>query len=414
VTTIRAMTRAILLQTDPTTSKAHALNRFTQDALLLANTLLKARTSKHLMELHTRTYHDSKKATGFNSQVVCDIERSVIRYKGNVLKAVTVKFNVPRNCHTFQTKKRFFVEFVPYPRRRIAVPVKNNENLRRYRHLIESGWTCKTYGLTANRQVVAYLQKEDATAQPPGRENALGVDVNSKCFAITILSPEGRVLLQTYMGKDIWVKRKRMMIRKARLQSLADRGSHRAQRSLNRLKTREHNFVRNRVGEVVRDITLLALQYNADIAIEKLKRFSPKGRRFNREVLRIPFYQFRQTLEARCFDKSLILIPVDPYHTSKWCSRCGAVAAHGHTSGNYTLFKCPRCGLIVNSDRKASLAVAVKSLLARNPSPDQRWFQVAGRRVPVSGLLRSDEEAARHSVPQTATTDGKPTTFSRG
>jgi IS605 OrfB family transposase len=407
------MKRAILLQMDPTTSKAAALNRFSQEALLLANILFKARTSKRLMALHTRTYQTSKRKTGFNSQVVCDIERSVTKCKGTRLKAVTVKFNVPRNCKTFTTRSRLFVEFGPYPHRRIAVPIWENENLRRYRSLIEAGWTCKTYGLTSDQQVVAYLQKKDTAAASPGRENVLGVDVNSKCFAVTILTPNGKVLLQTYMGKDIWVKRKHMMIHRARLQSLADRGSHRAQRSINHLKTRERDLVRNRVGEVVRDITRLAIEHDTNIAIEGLKRFSPKSRKFNREVLRMPFYQFRRTLESRCFDKSIVLTTVDPYHTSKWCSRCGAVAARGH-SANYALFKCPKCGLIVNSDRKASLAVAVKSLLARNPSPNQRWFQVAGRRVPVSGLLHSDEEAARCSAPQAATADGKPTTFSRG
>jgi len=406
------MKRAILLQTDPTASKARALSGFSEEALSLANTLLEARTSKRLMELHNRNYRESKRSTGFNSQVVCDIERSVARCGGARLKAITVKFNVPRNCKPFTTRSRLFVEFGLYSRRRIAVPIRENENLRRYRTLLAAGWTCKTYGLAADRQVVAYLQKEDA-AFPPGRGNVLGVDVNSKCFAVTVLTPDGRVLLQTYSGKDMWVKRKRMMIRKARLQSLADRGSHRAQRSLNGLKRREHDFVRNRVGEVVRDIVRLALEHGADIAVEGLERFSPKSRKFNREVLRIPFLQFRRTLESRCFDKSIALIPVDPYHTSKLCSRCGAVAARGHAS-NYAVFKCSKCGLVVNSDRKASLAVAVKSLLERNPSPDQRWFQISGRRVPVSGLLRSDEEAARHSVPQAATADGMPTTFSRG
>ena len=33
----------------------------------------------------------------------------------------------------------------------------------------------------------------------------------------------------------------------------------------------------------------------ADIAIEKLERFKPKGLKFNRQVLRIPTFQFRRT-----------------------------------------------------------------------------------------------------------------------
>lgn len=408
---VRVVKRALLLQTDPTTSKASALAKFSGEALTLANRLLKIRTSKRLMDLHGRTYTESKRSTGFNSQAVCDIERNVTRCRGEKLKAITVKCNVPRNCKTFTTKSRLFVEFALYSHRRIAIPIIKNENLRRYEKLLNEGWTCKTYGLTSNRQIVAYLHKEDTST--PNHKNMLGVDVNSKCFAITILTPQGKMLKQLYTGKDIWTRRKRLMVRKAKLQSLADRGSHRAQRSLNQLKRRERNFVRNRVGEVVRDIMQLAVEYDAGIGIEGLKRFSSKSRKFNREVLRMPFYQFRRTLESRCFDKSVCLITVDPYHTSKWCSRCGAVATRGHASNNYALFKCIRCGLTVNSDRKASLAVAVKSLLERNPSPNQQWFQISGRRVPVSGLLRSDEEAAQPGGLQAANADGMPTTFSR-
>ncbi len=157
----------------------------------------------------------------------------------------------------------------------------------------------------------------------------------------------------------------------------------------------EGDFVRNRVGEVARDITNLALDFDADITLENLTRFTPKSRKFNREVLRIPFYLFRRNLKARCFDKGIKLAIIDAYHTSKWCSHCGAVAESGHSSANYALFRCPNCGQVVNSDRKASLAVAVKSLLVRKEDECTLsrgvFFQLTGRPVPVNGLLRSDD-----------------------
>jgi IS605 OrfB family transposase len=342
------------------------------------------------MDLHKKTYSTCKTTTPFNSQVICDIERCVIRSKGERVKTITVKFNVPRNCKTFNTKSRFFVELGLYPRRRVAVPIRENRNYQRYADLIETGWTCKTYGLTSTGQIVAFLSKKEQVVV--SRRNIVGVDVNSKCFAVSAVSPDGHVLRQLYYGKDIWVKRKRIMSRRERLQSLADRGSHRAERSLKRLKAREGNFVKNRIGEVVRDITDLAVRYDASIAVENLKRFSPKNRKFNREVLRMPFYLFRKNLESRCFDKGIKLKVVDAYHTSKWCSHCGAVANSGHST-NYALFKCPKCGQTVNSDRKASLAIAVKSLLVRNEhTPNQSaFFQLTNRPVPVNGLLRSDE-----------------------
>lgn len=382
------MQRAILLQTEATKRKKGILSEFSSRAVSLANLLLQCRKSGRLMDLHKEMYSTCKKDTPFNSQVICDIERNVVRNKGETIKAITVKFNVPRNCKTFSTKSKFFVELGLYPRKRIAIPIRANRNFQRYTDLAKSGWICKTYGLTCDGQIVAFLSKEST---PENGRTTLGVDVNSKCFAVSVLSPDGKVLKQLYYGKDIWVKRKRIMARRTKSQSLADKGSHRAKRSLKRLKAKESNFVKNRVGEVVRDITNLAIEHDADIAIEKLKRFNPKGKRFNREVLRIPFYRFRKNLESRCFDKNIKLTVVDAYHTSKWCSHCGAVAKNGH-SNNYALFKC-KCGLTVNSDRKASLAIAVKSLLARNEHTSDRsaFFQFANGPVAVNQLLRSDE-----------------------
>jgi transposase len=344
------------------------------------------------MDLHKEMYSTCKTTTHFNSQVICDVERCVVRSKGKAVKTITVKFNMPRNCKTFNTKSRLFVELGLYPKRRVAVPIRENRDFQRYTDLIKTGWTCKTYGLTSNGQIVAFLNKEEKQVAVASRRNIVGVDVNSKCFAVSVLTPDGKVLKQLYYGKDIWVKRKRIMSRRERLQSLADRGSHRAERSLQRLKAREGNFVKNRIGEVVRDVTDLAVRYDADIAVEGLRRFSSKGRKFNREVLRIPFSLFRKNLEGRCFDKNIKFTVVDAYHTSKWCSHCGAVAKSGH-SANYALFKCPNCGQTVNSDRKASLAIAVKSLLVRNEHTLNRsaFFQLTNRPVFVNGLLRSDE-----------------------
>ena len=126
--------------------------------------------------------------------------------------------------------------------------------------------------------------------------------------------------------------------------------------------------------------------------------------------MRIPFYRFRRILEQRCFDRNIYLDVLDSWHTSKWCSHCGAVGK-GH-SANYSLFKC-KCGQTVNSDRKASLAVAVKSLLERKDGSNH-FFQFSSRRVPVSGLVRPSETDKPGSVNRTLSADGKPTSFSCG
>ncbi|HIH97480.1 MAG TPA: transposase [Thermoplasmata archaeon] len=231
----------------------------------------------------------------------------------------------------------------------------------------------------------------------------LGIDINAKCFAVSIVTPWGKILKQTYLGKDIWVKRKKIFERREKLRSLADKGSHRANRSLKKLRKTERDFVRNRLGEIVKEITDMALRYDAEVSIENLKRFKSLGKRANKKIMRIPFYKFKQLLESRCFDKKITLNTADSWHTSKWCTHCGAVG--DRRSSNYSLFKCPECGQIVNNDRKASLAIAVKPLLERKAlqGTTLEFFQFSSRRVPVNGLLRSDDRVVSQVVHDSST-----------
>ena len=182
---------------------------------------------------------------------------------------------------------------------------------------------------------------------------------------------------------------------------------------LQRLRTSESDYVKTNLGQMTKEIMNLALRFDADIAIENLKRFSPKGKRFNKTVMRIPFYTFKQILSSRCFDNGITLNIVDSWHTSKWCPDCGAVGK-GHDNANYSLFKC-RCGLVVNSDRKASYAIAVKSLLERKDSLDRKPFQISNRRGLVNDLRQmSCESGLLVAVRHSNHLDGKPTCFSGG
>ena len=393
------------MQTIATDRKNKSLKEFMRTATAESNRLLSERKGcRTFMQFHHKTLLASKENTSFNVQVRCSLIRDAWKKKTSKVNGLAVKFNIPRNCKTFRTKSNFFVELGMYPAKRVAIPIKQNRNYQRFQSLIQDGWTCKTFGLTRNLQIVAYLSKEK---EIPRRKNVLGIDINAKHFAVSVISPKGKILYQTYLGKDIWIKRKKFMERRSLLQSLN------AFKKLKRLKQRERNFVKTNLGQIVKEIMKIAKRYDADIAIEKLKKFSPKGRRFNKEVMSIPFYRFKQILEQRCFDNDVHLDIVDSWHTSKWCSHCGAVGK-GHSS-NYSLFRCRECGQIANSDRKASLAVAVKSLLERDgyvPKPD--IVQISKRRVPVNGLLRSDERSLSFAEHHTQPLEGIPTDFGHG
>ncbi len=399
--------RAILLQTEATGHKLGILRGFVEKATECSNWILSKRIPKEsAADLQARVLREAKEKYGFNVQVVCSLARGLARSRGDAVAGMTVKFNVPRNCQTFRTKCFFFVELGVYPGQRVAVPLRRNRNLDRFSGLLGSGWKCKTFGLTPSLEIVAYLSKEEEQLQP--RRNVLGIDINAKNFAYTVLTPDGEILKQGYLGQQIWVKRRHFEERRAILQSLH------ALKKLKWMRHRQRNFVKTNICQLVREAILLAKRYGADISIENLRRFKPNGRVFNKKVMTIPFYLFRRTLEARCFDNGITLNKEDAYHTSKWCSHCGAVGK-GHDGSIYALFRCKECGQAVNADRKASLAVAVKTLLERGIFPNQESFQISGRRVPVSGLVRGVSDAlGSMAVPALALGRGKPTGFSRG
>jgi transposase len=171
-----------------------------------------------------------------STQVVCSLVRGVTRSKGNSVSGTTVKFNVPRNCKTFDMKKFFFVELGIYPGRRVATPIRKNRGFLRFQSLLKAGWTCKTYGLTPSIEIVAYLSKEEKELQP--QRNVLGIDINAKNFAYSVLSPDGRILEQGYLGQQMRPKKRHFEERRAMLQSF------RALKKLKRIRHRQRDHVK--------------------------------------------------------------------------------------------------------------------------------------------------------------------------
>ena len=226
----------------------------------------------------------------------------------------------------------------------------------------------------------------------------VGVDIGSSTLAcVSIFDIKtSKIIKQLYFGRDVAIRQRRYSERRDKLKSLTDKGSHRARQHLNILRRKQSDFVKTRSGQISKEIVNLAIKYNAYISIEKLKNLRGRRGKFNkkanRKINRIPYGKFIEFLKSNCEMFQIPLYEVDAYHTSKWCPKCGALN-NGHYSGNYALYKCG-CGLVVNSDRKASLAVAVKSVLERTKTHELTILssiQISKTRVPVNGLLRSDD-----------------------
>ncbi len=112
------MHRAILIQTEATSAKRKILFTFEQAATAEANRLLSERSKyQRSNDFWHGIGSESKRLTGFNGQVVCDLARGAWRKQKGCkgVDGVTVKFNVPRNCKTFKTRAFHFVELGLYP-----------------------------------------------------------------------------------------------------------------------------------------------------------------------------------------------------------------------------------------------------------------------------------------------------------
>jgi hypothetical protein len=96
------------MQTVAADRKSHVLKQFMQMALAEFNLLLSQRKGcSTFMAFHHKTLAASEGRTGFNVQVRCSLIRDAYRKNSGHAEALTVKFNIPRNCKTFCTKPTF-------------------------------------------------------------------------------------------------------------------------------------------------------------------------------------------------------------------------------------------------------------------------------------------------------------------
>lgn len=289
------------------------------------------------------------------------------------------------------------------PHKTLVIPLKTDNGFQRFNSFIEDGWVIKGISLLDGKIAVS-IEKE----YPEPVDNlryVVGVDVGSATLAaVSIFDTETlKTIKQLYLGRDVAVRQRKYLARKQILQSYADTGSERAKKYLKRLKDKQANFVKTRSGQIAKEIVNIAKRYNASIAIEKLSIRGRRGninKKANRKINHIPYAQLRNFLSSNTERFSVPFNQeVDAYHTSKWCPNCGSVNP-GHSSVNYALYVCKTCGKIVNSDRKASKVIAIKSALEREHSQGltNLFTQFSSAGVAVNQLFRPDDEILSGAV----------------
>lgn len=303
-------------------------------------------------------YDYIRKKYGLHSQIANDLFKdavSILRNGGEVGR-VGVPFNIPRSGKFGITKNgNPVVSFVGIGKK-IAIPIAMDGAYRRFQSFVEGGYSTTFFRFNGKRIYVTF--KRDIEIRE-GYDAVIGVDVGVKRLAtVSIISREGKILRQLYLGQDVGDRQRDISIRRSKLRSYADKGSKHAIQKLRKLRGNERNYVRTRCYQVAHQIVNLAKEYNAFISIENLKhlRDARGSRKSNRKSKRMPYATFRVALETVAWENGILVKTVNPKYTSQKCSRCGNMGIREGVK-----FYCPVCGYEGNSDRNASVNIAIRA-----------------------------------------------------
>lgn len=179
-------------------------------------------------------------------------------------------------------------------------------------------------------------------------EVTIGIDRNATGHLIVAGCPEtGKVWK---LGKSAQhIHKKYKAIRK----TLQRKGKF---RKLKTIKDAESRKVRDLNHKISRKLVDLASELKGRLVLENLEGIKKaKSNKAFRYILHSwSFYQLQTFLEYKAKLAGIPISYIDPYHTSKCCSRCGLV---GIRKGKQ--FTCPHCGTLEHADTNASFNIAL-------------------------------------------------------
>lgn len=180
----------------------------------------------------------------------------------------------------------------------------------------------------------------------------IGIDRNATSHIAVCSLPNGKVMK---LGKKAQhIRNKYKNIRK----QLQHKGKF---KKLKAIKRRESRIIRDINHKISRTVVDKAKESGLGIKLENLegiRKTAKVNRKFKGTLHSWSFYQLEQFIEYKAKLLGVPVIYVDPYHTSKSCSKCGLIGTR-----NGKKFVCHSCGYVEHADVNASFNIAKASPL---------------------------------------------------
>ena len=291
--------------------------------------LAKARQVAQFAIEHRTLSSKDVRQFGLKSVISNQILRKYSRNR-NARKAESVKLTIPAQGIRFNHEKRT-----------ISIPSLKFEVNYLFRNDFEK---INQIELDGNFAYISVNISENAMIEPG---TYLGVDRNTTGHIAVVGNPVTGKILK--LGKQAeHVRKKYRNIRK----DLQRKGKY---KKVKKTKRRESRIAKDINHKVSKRIVQEAKQNGMGIKLEYLKgiRQAKSGRNFRYSLNSWSFYQLEQMIEYKARLLGIPVVYVDPYNTSKECSKCGQV---GNRSGKS--FKC-QCGHVDHADANASFNIAL-------------------------------------------------------
>src|SRR2546421_4767295 len=188
---------------------------------------------------------------------------------------------------------------------------------------------------------------------PPSHE-VIGVDLGLNRPAVTSN--------RHFLGERRWKEQERRIFRLRR--KLQKKGSQSAKRHLKKLSGKRFRQRKDHDHVLSKRIVQNA-HPGATIVVENLSHMRERAQMRKGEGQRRlhswSFAQFHAFLSYKAEARGMLVVSIDPRHTSQTCSRCGYQARNNRRS--QSLFHCRCCGYQLNADFNASLNIREKHLV---------------------------------------------------